>query len=196
LLLILFLFLFKLKYSFILNIINMKRKRTISDKELNILRLIIEKHMHIDSQLDSKANMILVLFGIVTIFSLSQLISLTPVISLNFLGWLIISTSSIASLVITLMGVFPKYMIKQKNIFYYASFIKDLSEDEFIKKMKEILSDRDSTFKAFARELYTMSLNVLKPGYRRVRLALAIFLSGMVIGSIMVIISIIFTFSI
>lgn len=168
----------------------MKRKSEISDTELNILRLIIEKHMHIDSQLDSKANMILVLFGIVTVFSLSELLGFKPAtITLDFLGWLIISVSSIVSLIVTLIGIFPKYMIKQKNIFYYGSFIKDLSEDAFIVRLKDILSERDKIFKAFARELYTMSLNVLKPGYIRVRVALTIFLSGLIIGSAMVIIS-------
>ena len=170
----------------------MERKNKISDTELNILRLITEKHMHIDSQLDAKANMILVLFGIVTIFSLSQLLSLKlSYAALDSVGWLVISISSIMSLVITLIGVFPKYKIKQKNIFYYGSFLQDLTEDNFIEKIKEITSDRDSIFKAFAREFYTMSLNVLKPGYNRVRTALAIFLIGLILGSMMVIASII-----
>jgi len=167
-----------------------KEKNELADPDLLFLIAIHNKHIHLDQVLESRGNILLVIAGLILTFSLTQIReTFFHNYTLREFGWIIISLSSLLTMFISIFGIKPKLLVKDKNInlFYYGDFIQKLSKSEYSAELAKRLADKETVIESFTEELYTLAKNVLIPGFRKIRLAYDVFLIGLILGFIVLI---------
>lgn len=169
-----------------------KNKNELTDPDLLFLIAIHNKHIHLDQLLESRGNILLVVAGLILTFSLTQIMGVSfHNYTLQEFGWIIISLSSLLTIFISIFGIKPKLLVKDKNInlFYYGDFIQKLSKSEYSAELAKQLADKETVIESFTEELYTLAKNVLIPGFRKIRLAYDVFLIGLILGFIVLIVA-------
>lgn len=168
--------------------------KKLSSEEAQILAAIHHKHIEMDKMIDTKNSILMAIFGGIFFLSINRLISLNFKINSFFdLSFAILSVTTFFSLIVSLSSLRPKiFQKKPLNLFFYGHFLNRLSEEEYAKRLNEMIGDKEKILKEFAKEIYSLSYNVLVPGFDRIRIASDIFVMGLIISGILVILFLMF----
>lgn len=150
----------------------------------NMLRMILTKHIEINKMADRKANMLIAAASIVIAVVISQAQN-----GSRTSGILIMLVSSILAIIFALLVIIPKPQNKKNNytnLLYYRDFRK-LTEEEYVKEMKEMLLDREKMYEQYIRDIYQYGSQTLTTKYRYLTCGLIIFLIGLLVGGIKII---------
>lgn len=139
----------------------------------NALRANLTKHMTLNKMADSKASMIM------TAASLIITITLTQYDKLHLPTSLLLAGSGLLAVICSILAIIPPLHVSDHtNLFYFRSF-GELSEDEFKRRFKEIISDRDKLYDAYLHEIYYLGTHRLTRKYGLIRNGLWALLFGL-----------------
>jgi hypothetical protein len=158
-------------------------KNELTPADLAFLTAIHNKHLNLDKLVETRGQVLIVAAGLIFTFSLTQVVGSLSVHNNYLLGWLIIAMSSLIAIVIVIWSIQPKIFVKgkSKNLFYYGSFINNLSQEEYAAKLSKTIGDEKETVESFTEEIYTLAENILIPGFKKVRGAYYIFITGLIL---------------
>ncbi len=153
-------------------------------KEVNITWMLSDihrNHVRLKHTLDTKANWILGVSGLLLMLSINNL-------SKGY-GYQIIFFSAFLSFLLSLIAFNPlNLFIKQKHnpisMMYYESF-KDMSPEEIVERLKQIKT-KDDLIEQYAWDLYNLVNRVLKFKSRLIKWPVYILLVGVIIGFVLI----------
>lgn len=124
--------------------------------------------------------------GLILGFVLSQVSSFEKYAVFTKIGWAIIFFSLLLVIIINIMTLKSERRTDVKeNIFFYDYFLRSFSRDKYIKKLQNIKTENEIA-KACAEEIYDLGIN-LKSKFSKVKLAVIVFISGLVLGGLFII---------
>ena len=163
----------------------MAQKSTISPDQVlpsllrsNMLRMILTKHIELNKSADAKASML------ITAASIVVAITFTASEKQTGLVFLIILVSSILAIVFAMLVIIPKPYVKRgkggQNLLHFRSF-RELSEDEYVEAMQEMMTDKKDMYEQYIRDIYQYGNVTLSKKYRWLTAGLTLFLAGLAI---------------
>lgn len=174
------------------------------DNEKNDLRLrlqaettlgdILNLHMQLNDTCDKKANFIFGLSGIILLISLTKLldfINLDIHIGIK-IGLVITIVTSLISAICSAYVIKPKIKNSDRiNLFYYGSFCDKLTRYRYEEELQKIIKNPEELIKQYSNEIYDLGQEDLKPRFEKLNTASRILISGLIIGTSTIFISII-----
>lgn len=137
---------------------------------------------------DTKANILLSISSVLLSISLTQLADprfTTSVIVL--VGFLLIT------IFLALMTVIPKvqgFRHKKSSIhdpdyspLFFGNYV-DVSYDEYVKDLEEIMNDSDRSYEVMVKEIYYSGVYLVKNKYRYIRSGYMFFFAGLIISTL------------
>lgn len=143
----------------------------------NALRANLTKHMTLNQMADNKASMIM------TAASLVITITITQFASLGLITVGLLLTTGVLSIIFSIFAIIPPLHAKGRvNLFYFRSYA-ELSEEEYIRRFKAVIADRDKLYDAYLHELYYLGKHRLTRKYGLIRNGLWSLLLGLIAAS-------------
>ena len=160
-----------------------------------LLRTAQQYHAHLIAAADTKASIVITVCSIIAAFSMGQ----TQLPHLKW-GFIALSLCSVLSLLLAVVSIIPRIRTGQKsksglraptsNILFFGHFLT-MEYDAFEKRLEEIfLSDRE-VYRTQMKDIYAMGA-VLDRKYQFLKMSYLCFVSGFVIGALLVVFSYIF----
>ncbi len=147
-------------------------------------------HMDLSSLADTKANIMISINGLIISITLA---SIAPRISVNpVLLWptSILVVGCLLALVYAVLAARPRVSSKpltledlrenRANILFFGNFV-NMSEDDFVVGMKDLMLDTDHLYTNMVRDLYGLG-QVLKRKFEMLRVSYNIFMVALVVG--------------
>jgi len=139
----------------------------------NALRANLSKHMTLNQMADSKAAMIM------TAASIIITITLTQYDKLDLPTILLLAGSGVLAVIFSILAIIPPLHVSDTtNLFYFRSFA-ELSEEEFCRRFKEAIRDREQLYDAYLHEIYYLGKHRLTRKYGLLRNGLWTLLAGL-----------------
>lgn len=139
----------------------------------NALRANLSKHMTLNQMADTKASMIM------TSASLVITITLTQFDRLDLTSVAILLATGILSILFSIFAIIPPLHAHGSiNLFYFRSFAQ-VSEEEFARRFKEAIADRDQLYDAYLHEIYYLGTHRLTRKYALIRNGLWTLMGGL-----------------
>jgi hypothetical protein len=150
-----------------------------------LIRQTRAHHVQLSAMADMKANMLLTVSMLVITFTAPHVLDEALQIPAA-----IVCVSSLATVILAAYAVMPKLMLPGNspaapdptsnsfNLLFFGDFSK-LSYDQFEDEMQKVLNDKNLTYQAMVREVYTMGVFLAKKKYRFIRMAYASFILGL-----------------
>jgi len=159
----------------------------------HMLRQTRQHHIHLSSMADSKANMLLTMSSIVVTlampFLLKEELHLVALVLIPF---------SVLAILLAAYTTFPRlhhvpeeersFSSKGFNPLFFGHFTT-LPYEEYEHLMEELLNDPSKTYEVQVREIYSLGIFLKNRKYRYLRYAYFSFLSGIVLSSIIFVIT-------
>lgn len=145
----------------------------------NMLRMILTKHIELNKLADSKASMLITAASIVMAITFTASGETTDKTMI-----MVMLVSSIIAIVFAIFVIIPKPYnrnTKCRNLLYFRSF-SDLSEDEYVTAMKEMMVDKQDMYEQYIRDIYQYGHVTLTKKYRWLTAGLVLFLVGLSMG--------------
>ncbi len=162
----------------------------------HLLRQTRMHHMQLSSMADVKANIMLTLAAVVTTFSIGYLDD-------PKLRWpvIVLILFCMATVFFAAYAVMPKLDFDYRpeiknpdcNVLFFGNFM-NLDYESYQEIMVEVMKSPENTYEAQIREVYELGAYLGHQKYRFVRLAYLSFLSGLVSGSMTLVIVELFRF--
>lgn len=144
----------------------------------NALRANLSKHMLLNQMADSKAAMILTASSLVITITLTQFSRLDlPTVAVLLISGLLAVLFSIFAIVP------PLHARGGINLFYFRSFA-GISEDEFRRRFKECIADKEKLYDAYLHEIYYLGKYRLTRKYALIRNGLFALLFGLAAAAV------------
>jgi len=160
-----------------------------------MLRTTCQYHAHLIATADTKASIVITMCSLIAAFSMGQ----TGSPHLKW-GFIMLSLCSVLSLVLAIISVMPRIRTGQKsksglcastsNILFFGHFLT-MEYDAFEKRLEEIFLDDREVYRAQLKDIYAMGA-VLDRKYQFLKMSYLCFVSGFVIGVLLVVFSYIF----
>ncbi len=168
--------------------------KNLTPENMAVLKAIYDRHSDMDKMIDTKTYVLSAIFAGTLFLSINTFVSFGS--KLSFLldtSLAVLSFVSFLSLILSIASIKPRMLQRHSplNLFFYGHFLNKLSEDEYAKKLDEILRDRKNVLKEFTKKIYSLSNNVLVPGFRKIRIASDIFVAGLIISGLLIMLSLI-----
>ncbi len=145
-----------------------------------MLRTTQQHHVALSSLADQKASFLLaaavVLLGIV----LSQILKGSAPVALFILGATSLVTTLMASMALMPRTSKKKSRAVQPNVLFFGHFT-EMSEEEYLDKMRRIFTSDDAVFEAMARDIYQMGTVLRWKKFRYLGLCYTTFVTGVAI---------------
>lgn len=139
----------------------------------NALRANLTKHMTLNQMADSKAAMMM------TAASIIVTITLTQYDTLHLPTILLLAGSGLLAVIFSILAIIPPlHVTDTTNLFYFRSFV-ELSEEEFVRRFRETVADRDKLYSAYLHEIYFLGKHRLTRKYGLIRNGLWTLLCGL-----------------
>ncbi len=139
----------------------------------NALRANLSKHMSLNQMADTKASMIM------TASSLVITITLTQFEQLDLVTVSLLLATGLLAIVFSIFAIIPPLHAHGRiNLFYFRSFAQ-LSEEEFARRFKETIADKDQLYDAYLHEIYYLGQHRLTRKYALIRNGLWTLLLGL-----------------
>jgi len=163
----------------------------ITEPRQQLDHMLRETRIHLISfsqMADTKANILL------SISSVLLSISLTKVSDPRFTGAVIVLVGFLLiTIFLALMTVTPrvqgfrhkKYSVHDPNYspLFFGNYV-DVSYDEYLKDLEEIMNDPDRTYEIMVREIYYSGIYLVKNKYRYIRLGYIFFFAGLIVSTL------------
>lgn len=147
-------------------------------------------HMDLSSLADTKANIMISINGLIISITLA---SVAPRISLNpVLLWptSVLVIGCLLALVYAVLAARPRVSSKaltledikenSANLLFFGNFV-NMSEDDFVEGMKDLMLDTDHLYTNMVRDLYGLG-QVLKRKFEMLRVSYNLFMVALVVG--------------
>ena len=147
-------------------------------------------HMDLSGLADAKANIMISINGIIISITLA---SITPRIAVNpVLLWptIVLVVGCLLALVFAVVAARPRVSSKSltlddikrnnANILFFGNFV-NLSEDDFVEGMKDLMLDTDHLYTNMVRDLYGLG-QVLQRKFKMLRISYNVFMVALVLG--------------
>lgn len=163
-----------------------------------MFRTAYRTHLDLSGLADTKANIMISINGIII-----SIIAATAAGSMQGNPWLLLPASvflltCVTSLVFSVLAAMPRIGGKRspppsertdpltsQNLLFFGTFV-NLPEDEFVEGIKDLMRQTGDLYAAMAKDLYSLG-GVLARKYRLIRAAYAVFMSGLVVGVILLV---------
>ncbi len=163
----------------------------ITEPRQQLDHMLRETRIHLISfsqMADTKANILL------SISSVLLSISLTKVSDPRFTGAVIVLVGFLLiTIFLALMTVTPrvqgfrhkKYSVHDPNYspLFFGNYV-DVSYDEYLKDLEEIMNDPDRTYEVMVKEIYYAGVYLVKSKYKYIRFGYMFFFAGLIISTI------------
>ena len=173
------------------------------DNEKNDLRLrlqaettlgdILNLHMQLNDTCDKKANFNLGFSGILLVILLTRLSDFiqSDISSYTRILFLLTLFALLISAIYSAAVILPKIKNSVRlNLFYYGSFC-EITNDQYEEELKKIVKNPEELIKQYSNEIYDLGQEDLKPRFEKLNTASRILISGLIIGTSTIFISII-----
>jgi hypothetical protein len=155
-----------------------------------MFRTSYQTHNDLSQLADNKANIMISINGIIISILLA---SISPRIGAN--PWLLLPTAilligCVVSMVYAVLAARPRVSRRlitmedirgeESNILFFGNFVQ-LSEDEFVEGMRELMLHTDRLYLNMVRDIYALG-RVLATKFRLLRTSYTVFMTGLVIG--------------
>lgn len=163
----------------------------------HMLKQTRQHHIHLSTMADLKANIMLTISSVMLTMSIRYVSD--PVAKWSAMCIMVFCLATISLAVYTVMPKISIWKNEEKapdpkspyfNILFFADFVR-LPYDEYEKQMEEVLSDPSRTYEAQVKEIYNLGCFLASKKFRYVQLAYAAFISGIILSSMILLISVI-----
>jgi len=161
-----------------------------------VLGDILRLHMQLNATCDKKASVSLGISGVILIIALTKM---TILFDPNFnngillkIGFIATILACIFSVILSVLVILPKIGEENwLNLFYYGSFSKMISRDEYVLEMKNLLNDREKIIEQYAKEIYDLGTLDLMKRFKLLNFSAKSLTFGLISGTITILIYII-----
>jgi len=150
------------------------------------LTSITDINISLHSKVYDQCNILIVLCGLILTISLTQLGTASL---LAKAGFSIIAATSAITCILCIFIIRPKNVDNPLNRMYYGGILKSKSEKNYIKDLIKITKSKKQIIENYAREMYDLA-PVLRYKYRLVKVAVDIFVIGLILGAIIIFLTI------
>jgi hypothetical protein len=155
-----------------------------------MLRQTRQHHVQLSAMADAKANMMLTVASLVITLSLAHLnepdLHWAAVTLILFCLLTVVAAAYAAMPKVPLINnpLHPPNPVNPGfNLLFFGDFA-NLSYDEYMRTMEEMMNDPNRVYEMQVREVYTLGCFLARKKYRYVRLAYAFFISGLIVSGI------------
>jgi hypothetical protein len=155
-----------------------------------MFRTAYRTHLDLSSLADRKANIMISINGLMigilvstiypSIAANQRLLLPASVLVLGCLGSIVYAVLAARPRVTHRKVVLSDIRANKANILFFGTFV-NMSEDDFLAGMWELMNDRERTYTNMMRDLYGLG-SVLETKYRLLRISYTIFIIGLVVG--------------
>lgn len=155
-----------------------------------MFRAAYRTHLDLSSLADRKANIMISINGIMISILLSTIYPSIAANPLLLLPASVLVLGCLGSVVYAVLAARPRVTHRKvalsdirknkANILFFGTFV-NMSEDEFLAGMWELMDDRERTYTNMMRDLYGLG-TVLETKYRLLRISYTVFVIGLVAG--------------
>lgn len=163
----------------------------------HMLKQTRQHHVHLSTMADVKANIMLTISSVILTMSMKY-------VSDPVLKWPAgcMMCFCVATITLAVYTVMPKINIWSKeekkanpkspffNLLFFADFVR-LPYDKYSKLMEEMLNDPSKAYEAQVKEIYSLGCFLASKKFRYVQLAYATFISGILLSTVTLIVSLI-----
>ena len=161
-----------------------------------VLGDILKLHMQLNATCDKKASVSLGISGVILIITLTKMtIIFNPDFNYGIflkMGFATTILACIVSIILSVLVILPKIVEEDRlNLFYYGSFSKMISSDEYVLEMKNLLNDREKIIEQYAKEIYDLGTLDLMKRFNLLKYSSKSLTVGLISGTITLVIYII-----
>ena len=174
-----------------------KKKKRKKSKEFGagrgvetMFRTAYRTHLDLSSLADRKANIMISINGIMIGILVSQIYPSIAANPMLLFPASVLVLGCLGSVVYAVLAARPRVTHRKvalsdirknkANILFFGTFV-NMSEDEFLAGMWELMDDRERTYTNMMRDLYGLG-TVLETKYRLLRISYTVFVIGLVAG--------------
>ncbi|HUP48195.1 MAG TPA: Pycsar system effector family protein [Thermoanaerobaculia bacterium] len=145
-----------------------------------LLRTAQQQHMQLSMMADTKASILITVSSIVLTIALSR--AGDPQLRAALLT---LAFACLLSLVLAIIAVLPAFSKKKgKRNFLFFGHFADMTEDEFMYAMEQILATDEGVYEAAVRDLHSLGVYLYRKKYRYLRYAYVALLTGFILATI------------
>lgn len=144
-----------------------------------LLRTAQQHHVQLSTMADTKASILITVSSIVLTIALSR--SGDPQLRSALLT---LAFSCLVSLVLAVIAVLPSFSKRRgrRNLLFFGHFA-DMTEDEFMHAVEQIIASDQSIYEAAVRDLYSLGIYLHRKKYRFLRYAYVALLTGFILAT-------------
>lgn len=145
-----------------------------------LLRTAQQHHVQLSTMADTKASILITVSSIVLTIALSR--SGDPQLRSALLT---LAFSCLVSLVLAVVAVLPSFAKRKgrRNLLFFGHFA-DMTEDEFMHAVEQIIASDQSVYEAAVRDLYSLGVYLHQKKYRFLRYAYVALLTGFILATV------------
>ena len=145
-----------------------------------ILRTAQQQHMALSTMADTKASILITVSSIVLTIALSR--SGDPQLRAALLT---LACACLFSLVLAIIAVLPAFgKTKGRRNFLFFGHFADMTEDEFMAAIEQIVTTDEGVYEAVVRDIYSLGVFLYRKKYRFIRYAYIALLTGFILATI------------
>ncbi len=154
---------------------------------------ILRVHMQLNDTCDKKANITLGISGIILVIMLTKVVDIFKPNSdydiILKIGFILTVLASIISAILSIYVIYPRKIEDKSrlNLFYFGSFT-NISKDEYVSEIKNLLNDRERIATQYAEEIYDLGQSDLMPRFKTLNLASRVLVWGLIFGTLTILI--------
>lgn len=154
-----------------------------------VLGDILRLHMQLNATCDKKASISLGISGVILIITLTKMtIIFDPDFNYGIslkMGFVATILACIASIILSVLAILPKIVEEDRlNLFYYGSFSKMITRDEYVLEMKNLLNDGEQIIEQYAKEIYDLGALDLMKRFKLLNYSSKFLTLGLISGTI------------
>ena len=144
-----------------------------------LLRTAQQHHVQLSAMADTKASILITVSSIVLTIALSR--SADPQLRAALLT---LAFTCLVSFILAVIAVLPAFGKKKgrRNLLFFGHFA-DMTEDEFMYAVEQMISTDQGIYEAAARDIYSLGLYLHRKKYRFIRYAYIALITGFILAT-------------
>lgn len=175
-----------------------KRKSLIKAKNAdramdNMFRIAMNNHLQLSAMADAKANMMITVCALIMTLSLASITN--PLLQPAILS---MGVTCVATMLYAVFATMPKLPDRisgkidargpEFNLIFFGHFCQ-LDFQTYLREMEQLMNDRSIVYESLVKDLYVLGKVLSDRKYRYIRISYQVFMAGLVISTIVLIIS-------
>lgn len=144
-----------------------------------LLRTAQQHHVQLSAMADTKASILITVSSIVLTIALSR--SADPQLRAALLT---LAFTCLVSFVLAVIAVLPAFSKKKggRNLLFFGHFA-DMTEDEFMYAVEQMISTDQGIYEAAARDIYSLGIYLHRKKYRFISYAYIALITGFILAT-------------